>query len=103
MGYFVPQLFRQGNLDGFSNLVKVLKNYVPENAKVCELYAGVGIIGLNLIDKIESLKFSDINPFLQDSVDKTLNTLYERTEREQGLEKRKALEKKIKFQVATAE
>ena len=101
--YFVPQLFRQGNLDGFSNLVKVLREYVPEEARVCELYAGVGIIGLNLIDKIKSLKFSDINPFLGDSVDKTLKTLYERIEREEGPEKRKALEEKILFQVATAE
>mmetsp|Transcript_18153 Transcript_18153/g.51959 ORF Transcript_18153/g.51959 Transcript_18153/m.51959 type:complete len:637 (-) Transcript_18153:66-1976(-) len=49
MLYFSPQAFRQGNLDGFDNIAQHVANEVPGGSKVCELYAGVGVLGLTAL------------------------------------------------------
>lgn len=88
--YLTPQLFRQGNLDGFGQLVARAQAFVPEQSVVCELYGGVGVIGLNMLGKVSELRFSDINPFLGECVDKTLEALPEKRR------------EKVSFMVATA-
>jgi 23S rRNA (uracil1939-C5)-methyltransferase len=75
--FFPPFVFRQANLNGFENIVKVIRKYLvlPTSStslsssngaknllKVCELYGGVGTIGLNILDKVASLSCSDENP-----------------------------------------
>ena len=47
--YFTPMTFRQGNLDGFDILANDVARKVPDGAKVCELYAGVGLLGLSAL------------------------------------------------------
>jgi tRNA/tmRNA/rRNA uracil-C5-methylase (TrmA/RlmC/RlmD family) len=47
--YFTPQTFRQGNLDGFSVLAVDVAKIIPPGAKVCELYGGVGVLGLTAL------------------------------------------------------
>lgn len=47
--YYSPMSFRQGNMNGFDTIVKVISNVIPMGSKVCELYAGVGIIGLSAL------------------------------------------------------
>jgi tRNA/tmRNA/rRNA uracil-C5-methylase (TrmA/RlmC/RlmD family) len=44
--YFSPLCFRQGNLDGFDIIANDVARAVPSGSKVCELYAGVGLLGL---------------------------------------------------------
>jgi 23S rRNA (uracil1939-C5)-methyltransferase len=44
--YFSPLAFRQGNMDGFDILANDVARAVPGGSKVCELYAGVGLLGL---------------------------------------------------------
>lgn len=73
--YLTPQLFRQGNLDGFEKLVTRAQEFVPAQSVVCELYGGGGVIGLNMLGKAAALRFSDINPYLGQCVDKTLQAL----------------------------
>jgi tRNA/tmRNA/rRNA uracil-C5-methylase (TrmA/RlmC/RlmD family) len=62
--YFPPYVFRQANLDGFANIVRVIRNFLPTDhkKKVVELYGGVGTIGLNILDRVTSLSCSDENP-----------------------------------------
>ena len=67
--YFSPFAFRQGNLDGFDVLTNDVARLVPEGSKVCELYAGVGVLGLtalayhyNLGSPLQWLRCSDENP-----------------------------------------
>ena len=68
--YFTPLTFRQGNIDGFDILANDVARKVPPGSKVCELYAGVGMLGLtalayNFENDIEGLKWlrcSDENP-----------------------------------------
>eukprot|EP00633_Aureoumbra_lagunensis_P009723 CAMPEP_0197321004 /NCGR_PEP_ID=MMETSP0891-20130614/62619_1 /TAXON_ID=44058 ORGANISM="Aureoumbra lagunensis, Strain CCMP1510" /NCGR_SAMPLE_ID=MMETSP0891 /ASSEMBLY_ACC=CAM_ASM_000534 /LENGTH=358 /DNA_ID=CAMNT_0042812637 /DNA_START=122 /DNA_END=1195 /DNA_ORIENTATION=+ len=59
---FSPLNFRQANLHAFAQLVISLARYVPQGATVCELYAGVGAIGLALRPKLAELRSSDENP-----------------------------------------
>jgi len=47
--YFSPLTFRQGNLDGFDILALDVAQHVPGGSKVCELYAGVGVLGLTAL------------------------------------------------------
>jgi len=47
--YFTPANFRQGNLDGFDIIAQEVAKAVPSNAAVCELYGGVGTLGLSAL------------------------------------------------------
>ena len=68
--YFTPMTFRQGNLDGFSVLAADVARAVPPGSKVCELYAGVGVLGLTALahhsagktKPLEWIRCSDENP-----------------------------------------
>jgi len=48
---FQPANFAQANLDLFEKMIESIRNEIPENAKVCELFAGVGAIGLAIAKK----------------------------------------------------
>eukprot|EP00804_Cyclotella_cryptica_P028818 CCRYP_020152-RA/>CCRYP_020152-RA protein AED:0.40 eAED:0.40 QI:0/0/0/1/0/0.5/2/0/474 len=45
--YFSPMVFRQGNFEGFSEIAREVREAIPEGSKVCEMYAGVGLLGLS--------------------------------------------------------
>ena len=47
--YFSPLVFRQGNMDGFDILANDVARHIPGGSKVCELYAGVGVLGLSAL------------------------------------------------------
>ena len=48
--YFSPYVFRQGNLEGFSDIAREVWEAIPYGgSKVCELYAGVGLLGLSAL------------------------------------------------------
>lgn len=69
--YFTPMTFRQGNMDGFSVLAMDVAQAVPPGSKVCELYAGVGVLGLSALayhhsnngsKPLQWIRCSDENP-----------------------------------------
>ena len=47
--YFAPYVFRQGNLHGFHDIAQEVWEAIPQQSKVCELYAGVGLLGLSAL------------------------------------------------------
>lgn len=65
--YFSPLTFRQGNLDGFDVIANDVARAVPGGSKVCELYAGVGVLGLTALahhadgDSLGWIRCSDEN------------------------------------------
>lgn len=68
--HFPPNVFRQANLDSFTNIVAKIRskltiyNQAKGSKSSCvELYGGVGTIGLNIADLVSSLTSSDENPF----------------------------------------
>lgn len=67
--YFTPMTFRQGNMDGFDILANDVARSIPGGSKVCELYAGVGVLGLTTLafhekhgNPLQWLRCSDENP-----------------------------------------
>lgn len=47
--FFTPSTFRQANMDGFEVIAQYVAKLVPPKSTVCELYAGVGILGLTAL------------------------------------------------------
>ena len=45
--YFSPMVFRQGNLEGFGEIAREVREAIPVGSKVAEMYAGVGLLGLS--------------------------------------------------------
>lgn len=66
--YFTPLTFRQGNMDGFDVLANDVARSIPGGSRVCELYAGVGLLGLTSLvhhserDPLIWVRCSDENP-----------------------------------------
>jgi 23S rRNA (uracil-5-)-methyltransferase RumA len=59
---FHPACFCQANLDMYERLIGRLRDQIPSQAKVLEMYAGVGSIGLCLVDKASSVCCVEISP-----------------------------------------
>lgn len=59
-----PYVFRQANLGAFEAIVREVVSCVPPGARVAELYAGVGLLGLNCLEVAHSVRCSDVNPHL---------------------------------------
>ena len=73
--HFAPNTFLQSNLTGFENIVKSIRAFVPNDARVLELYGGVGTIGLHLADKVAEIDCSDENPNNQEMFNKSRKML----------------------------
>ncbi len=88
--FFPPNVFRQANLDAFTNIVVRIRNYMIQYNKerqrekeplpsCLELYGGVGTIGLHLHDLTSNLLSSDENPFNIDCFMKSVKLLANQT------------------------
>ncbi len=84
--HFSPNVFRQANLDAFTNIIISIRKYISSYNEqrqstssplpTClELYGGVGTIGLSLHDLFSSLLSSDENPFNVDCFTKSVNLI----------------------------
>jgi tRNA/tmRNA/rRNA uracil-C5-methylase (TrmA/RlmC/RlmD family) len=67
--YFSPLAFRQGNMDGFDILAADVARAIPGKSRVCELYAGIGLLGLTALlhhdaagEPLTWVRCSDENP-----------------------------------------
>lgn len=69
---FTPLVFRQANLAAFAALVASLAAFVPAGADLCELYGGVGAIGLALRPKCARVRCSEANPNAADGFARAL-------------------------------
>jgi len=47
--HFTPNVFRQANMDGFETIALHVAKAIPSGSKVCELYAGVGLLGFTAL------------------------------------------------------
>jgi len=58
-----PSMFRQGNLEQFTAIIQKVETFIEPGSKVCELYAGAGMVGLSAaLQNCEWLRCSDENP-----------------------------------------
>ncbi len=58
--YYPPAAFGQTNLDLADRLVAQVAAWVPAGARVAELYAGVGAIGLGLVARAGHVAFNEV-------------------------------------------
>lgn len=84
---FHPACFCQANLDMYEQLLYSLQKLVA-NESVLELYAGVGSIGLSLLDRASQVKCVEITPEALQCFEMSVSKLS------------KKLQQKISFQVA---
>eukprot|EP00538_Stauroneis_constricta_P011277 CAMPEP_0119564196 /NCGR_PEP_ID=MMETSP1352-20130426/26154_1 /TAXON_ID=265584 /ORGANISM="Stauroneis constricta, Strain CCMP1120" /LENGTH=621 /DNA_ID=CAMNT_0007612925 /DNA_START=1 /DNA_END=1866 /DNA_ORIENTATION=+ len=81
--YFSPLTFRQGNMDGFDVIATDVAKAIPGGSKVCELYAGVGYLGLSALahhaqpgnEPLTWLRCSDENPSNQRCFTRSIDSL----------------------------
>jgi tRNA/tmRNA/rRNA uracil-C5-methylase (TrmA/RlmC/RlmD family) len=57
--FYPPGAFGQSNFDLAEQIVEKLHAHVPDGARVLELYAGVGPIGLGLVERSAHVRFNE--------------------------------------------
>lgn len=58
--FYPPDAFGQANPELAGVIVERIHGWVPPGARVLELYAGVGAIGLGLLGKVHSITFNEV-------------------------------------------
>lgn len=59
--HYPPGAFGQSNLEIAEQIIAQLRRAVPSGARVAEFYAGVGAIGLSLLEKVQELRLNEAN------------------------------------------
>ena len=57
-----PGAFGQNNLEIAERIVEHVRAEIPEGARVAEFYAGVGAIGLSIVDHASELRLNEVSP-----------------------------------------
>jgi 23S rRNA (uracil1939-C5)-methyltransferase len=60
--HYPPGAFGQSNLEVAQRMVEHLRAHIAQGACVAEFYAGVGAIGLSMIDEVRELRMNEANP-----------------------------------------
>lgn len=60
--HYPPGAFGQNNLEIAERIVAHVRDQVPQAASVAEFYAGVGAIGLSLLDRVRRLRVNEVSP-----------------------------------------
>jgi 23S rRNA (uracil1939-C5)-methyltransferase len=63
--HYPPGAFGQSNLEVAQQIVDHIRERVPRGSRVAEFYAGVGAIGLSLLDRdgrVERLRLNEVSP-----------------------------------------
>jgi len=60
--FFPPGAFGQANLDLADRIVEQVHGWVPDRARVVELYAGCGALGLGLLPRVAAIAFNEASP-----------------------------------------
>jgi tRNA/tmRNA/rRNA uracil-C5-methylase (TrmA/RlmC/RlmD family) len=59
--HYPPGAFGQNNLDIAERIVDQLRAWVPSGARVMEFYAGVGAIGLSLLERVQRISLNEMS------------------------------------------
>ena len=60
--HYPPGAFGQSNLEIAGRIVEHVRGLVPQGSVVAEFYAGVGAIGLSLVDQVRVLRLNEVAP-----------------------------------------
>lgn len=60
--HYPPGAFGQSNLEVAQHIIEHLREQIPRDSCVTEFYAGVGAIGLSVIDRTRELRLNEASP-----------------------------------------
>jgi len=60
--HYPPGAFGQNNLDIAQLIIGHVRAQIPQGARVAEFYAGVGAIGLSLLEEAGEIRMNEVNP-----------------------------------------
>jgi 23S rRNA (uracil1939-C5)-methyltransferase len=60
--HYPPGAFGQSNLDIAVQIIAQVRSHIPVGARVMEFYAGVGAIGLSVIDCVSEIGMNEMSP-----------------------------------------
>jgi tRNA/tmRNA/rRNA uracil-C5-methylase (TrmA/RlmC/RlmD family) len=60
--HYPPGAFGQNNLDIAQRIIEHVRADIPHGARVSEFYAGVGAIGLSVLDRVGELRMNEVSP-----------------------------------------
>jgi len=60
--HYPPGAFGQNNLNIAERIIEHVRSELPEGSRVAEFYAGVGAIGLSVLDRVSELRLNELSP-----------------------------------------
>ena len=60
--HYPPGAFGQNNLNIAERIIDYVREQLPEGARVAEFYAGVGAIGLSVLERVSELRLNELSP-----------------------------------------
>jgi 23S rRNA (uracil1939-C5)-methyltransferase len=60
--HYPPGAFGQNNLDIAQRIVGHVRDQIPQGASVAEYYAGVGAVGLSILDSVGEIRMNEASP-----------------------------------------
>ena len=73
--HYPPGAFGQNNLDIAEHIVAHIRAEIPAGAAVAEFHAGVGAIGLSVLDRVSQIRMNEVNPHSLRGLDLGLDAL----------------------------
>ena len=61
--HYPPGAFGQNNLDIAHSIIEHVRAEIPAGARVAEFYAGVGAIGLSILDSVSEIRMNEVSPY----------------------------------------
>ncbi len=60
--HYPPGAFGQNNLNIAERIIEHVRSELPAGSRVAEFYAGVGAIGLSVLDRVSELRLNELSP-----------------------------------------
>jgi tRNA/tmRNA/rRNA uracil-C5-methylase (TrmA/RlmC/RlmD family) len=60
--HYPPGAFGQNNLEIAQRIIDHVRGEIPDGARVAEFYAGVGAIGLSVLDRVSEIRLNEVSP-----------------------------------------
>jgi 23S rRNA (uracil1939-C5)-methyltransferase len=60
--HYPPGAFGQNNLEVAAAIIAHIRDLIPKGSRVAEFYAGVGAIGLSVLDQVSEIRMNEVSP-----------------------------------------
>jgi 23S rRNA (uracil1939-C5)-methyltransferase len=60
--HYPPGAFGQNNLEMAQSIIEHIRGEVPKGARITEFYAGVGAVGLSLLERAHHIRINEVSP-----------------------------------------